>query len=221
MLSIRLVSLAKYVRYNDKIIDIGCDHALLDIYLVKNKLVKKMIVSDIHENALAQGIANITKEGLDDKIETRCGNGLEVLTKKDKIDTILISGMGTTTILDILNNPYLDNINKLILQSNNDHYMLREEVIKLGFMITKEEYLVDNKKNYINIVFERGESSLTKNELRYGPMLIHNKNYLNFEYENCDKILKLIPKTKFGIRFRLKKEMRLLKKLISNCDRVE
>ena len=221
MISIRLISLASYVRYTDKIIDIGCDHALLDIYLVKNNLVKKMIVSDIHENALAQGIANITKEGLDEKIDARLGNGLEVLTEKDSINTILISGMGTTTILDILNNLYLDKIDKLILQSNNDHYLLREEVTKLGFQIKKEEYLIDNNKNYINIVFERGEQKLSKNELRYGPILIHNKNYLSFEYKNCEKILNLIPKKKFMIRYRLKREMRLIKKLIKSCDRVK
>ena len=33
-LSDRLKSLTKYINKTDKVIDIGCDHALLDIYLV-------------------------------------------------------------------------------------------------------------------------------------------------------------------------------------------
>jgi tRNA (adenine22-N1)-methyltransferase len=221
MLSIRLGSLVKYVKYNDKIIDIGCDHALLDIYLVKHNVVKKMIVSDVKETALEQGIQNIEKEGLTSRIDARCGNGLEVLTKKDIVDTIIISGMGTSTILEILSSPKLSKINKLIIQSNNDHTLLREGILKLGFYITHEEYFVDNDKNYINIVFARGKSTkLTKNELRYGPILIKNRNYLKFELANCEKIYNLIPKNKLKIRLELKNEMRLINKLIDECDRV-
>ena len=221
MLSIRLVSLAKYVNFNDKIIDIGCDHALLDIYLVKNNLVKKMIVSDNKEGALNQGIENIKNEGLTARIDTRLGDGLEVLKKKDIIDTIIISGMGTSTILKILDHPRVKDVKKLIIQSNNDHTLLREEVNKLGFKISKEEYFVDNEKNYINIVFERGEKvKYSKNELRYGPILIKNRNYLKFELANCEKIYNMIPKNKIKIRLNLKNEIRLLNKLIDDCDRV-
>ena len=71
MLSKRLKSLVKYVLKTDNIIDIGCDHALLDIYLVKNGIIEKLIVSDVHKEALNCGISNIKKEGLTEKIETR------------------------------------------------------------------------------------------------------------------------------------------------------
>ena len=39
MISNRLMRIASYVDKKDKLIDIGCDHALLDIYLVKNKVL--------------------------------------------------------------------------------------------------------------------------------------------------------------------------------------
>lgn len=217
MISNRLKSIAKYVSKNDKLIDIGCDHALLDIYLIKEKILKKVIVSDIHEGALNAGISNIKKEKLEKKIDTRLGNGLEVLSDNDDIDTVLISGMGTTTILDILNNEYLKNINKLIIQSNNDHTELRTKVTKLGYKVINEEYLVDMKKNYIIIVFERGEEKYSKNELRYGPILIHDKDYLNFELNQCIKIKNFIPTNKLLLKYKLNKEIRLLKKLIKRC----
>lgn len=214
MISIRLVSLTKYISYNDKVIDIGCDHALLDIYLIKNNIVKKIIASDTSENALNYGIANIEKEKLENKIETRLGNGLEVITPEDNIDTVIMSGMGTSTILSILTHPYIYNLNKLVIQSNNDHTLLRQELTQKGFYVKAEDFIFDNGKNYINIVFERGEKKLSKNELRYGPILIHNKNYLNFELENCQKIYKMIPKKKWLIRHRLNKEIKLLQKLM-------
>lgn len=214
MLSLRLSSLTKFVNYNDKIIDIGCDHALLDIFLVKNDLVKSIIASDINVQALNSGIKNIENEGLSDKISARLGDGLNVLTDKDNIDTVIISGMGTNTIMGILNNNHLKNINKLIIQSNNDHTMLRKYVTKLGFFIKNEEYFQDNKKNYINIVFVRGSKKYSKIDLTYGPILKHNKPYLEFEINNIEKIEELVPKNKILLHFQLKKEKRVLKKLL-------
>lgn len=214
MLSLRLSSLTKFVNYNDKIIDIGCDHALLDIFLVKNDLVKSIIASDINVQALNSGIKNIENEGLSDKISARLGDGLNVLTDKDNIDTVIISGMGTNTIMDILNNDHLKDINKLIIQSNNDHTMLRKYVTKLGFFIKNEEYFQDNKKNYINIVFVRGNKKYSKMDLTYGPILKHNKPYLEFEINNIEKIEELVPKNKILLHFQLKKEKRVLKKLL-------
>ncbi len=214
MLSLRLSSLTKFVNYNDKIIDIGCDHALLDIFLVKNDLVKSIIASDINVQALNSGIKNIENEGLSDKISARLGDGLNVLTDKDNIDTVIISGMGTNTIMGILNNDHLKDINKLIIQSNNDHTMLRKYVTKLGFFIKSEEYFQDNKKNYINIVFVRGNKKYSKIDLTYGPILKHNKPYLEFEINNIEKIEELVPKNKILLHFQLKKEKRVLKKLL-------
>lgn len=214
MLSLRLSSLTKFVNYNDKIIDIGCDHALLDIFLVKSDLVKSIIASDINVQALNSGIKNIENEGLSDKISARLGDGLNVLTDKDNIDTVIISGMGTNTIMGILNNDHLKDINKLIIQSNNDHTMLRKYVTKLGFFIKNEEYFQDNKKNYINIVFVRGNKKYSKLDLTYGPILKHNKPYLEFEINNIEKIEELVPKNKILLHFQLKKEKRVLKKLL-------
>ena len=190
MISNRLKSLVKYVNEEDKVIDIGCDHALLDIYLVKNNIVNNVLISDISKNALEQGIDNIKKYNLESNIESRCGNGLEVLNEKDNIDTVIISGMGTNTILDILNNKYLENINKLIIQSNKDYDLLRSEVIKLGFKILEEEVIVDNDKLYINIVFIRGNKEYTTLELKYGTSTMINKEvYYKYLINKLDKII--------------------------------
>ncbi len=218
MLSKRLKSLIKYIDKNDKLIDIGCDHGLIDIYLVKNKIINSIIISDIHEGALKAGKGNLKKHHLEKQIDARLGNGLEVLKQDEVIDTVLISGMGTSTILKILNNNYLKNINKLILQSNNNHEELRKEVVKLGFIITDEEYFIDNKKNYINIVFKRGNKKYKKDELRYGPILIKNEAYLNFELENCLKIKKLIKNPKLKQKISLNREINKIKKYIKRVN---
>ena len=216
MISNRLKSLSKYFDSGDKVIDVGCDHALLDIYLIQNNIINNIIVSDIHEGAIKQGIDNIKLNKLDEKIDARLGDGLKVLSEKDDVDTILISGMGTSTILSILNNDYLNRIKKLVIQSNNDHELLRKEVIKLGFKIDKEELIEDNNKTYINIVFIRGEEKYNKDEIKYGPILLHNKEYLKYQINYVENIYKKIPLTEIGLRLKLKNEIKRLEKYEKN-----
>ena len=213
MIDDRLKSLIKYIDSKDLVIDIGCDHALIDIYLIKNNILNNIIISDISINALNQGILNIKKNKLDNKIDARCGNGLEVLNEFDNIDTILISGMGTNTMLKILDNKYLNRINKLIIQSNKDYYLLRKEVIKLGFMISDEEVIVSNNKMYINIVFVRGNKKYTDIELKYGISNMKNKKiyyeYLINKYQNI--LLSIQDKDKY---IELQNEINILKELM-------
>lgn len=211
MISSRLKSLVKFVNKSDKVIDIGCDHALLDVYLVKNNITNDIIVSDVSRNALEAGICNIKKYEVDKNIDARCGNGLEVLNETDNVDTIIISGMGTSTILEILNNDYLYNIKKLIIQSNNDYYELRRDINKLGFIIYKEEVVSENGKIYINIVFTRGIKKYSLDELKYGTKNMVNKE-LYFEHliSKKEKILSCI--TDSELTNTLKEEIRLLKR---------
>ena len=189
-LSDRLKSLTKYINKTDKVIDIGCDHALLDIYLVKNNIVDNIIVSDVSSNALKQGINNINKYNLSDRIDARCGNGLEVLSSSDIVNTVIISGMGSNTILKILNNKYINNINKLVIQSNKDYELLRRNIVKLGFIIDKEEVVLDNNKVYINIIFIRGNKEYSDFIYKYGLSSMVNKEiYYNYLIDKYNKIL--------------------------------
>ena len=125
-LSNRLKAIAKFVEKKDSVVDVGCDHGYLSIYLKKVINVKKIIASDINQNALNSAINNIKKSNLD--IETVLSDGIKDVNLKG-INTLVISGMGTSTILHILSDSdKLKNINKLLLQSNNDHEDLRKNL---------------------------------------------------------------------------------------------
>ena len=76
-LSNRLEAISSFIDKKDISLDVGCDHALLDIYL-SNKYNKKYYASDIRESALNMARANIEKYRCN-KVEIRCGSGLEVL----------------------------------------------------------------------------------------------------------------------------------------------
>ena len=60
-ISKRLEVISGLVPNNSKVTDIGCDHGLLDIYLYQKNISKKIIASDINENALNNAKENIKK----------------------------------------------------------------------------------------------------------------------------------------------------------------
>jgi len=220
-ISKRLVSLAALVDEKDILADIGCDHALLDIYLVKNKIVSKTLACDINESALNSGIFNIKKHHLEPYIETKLGNGIEVIN--DDINTLIISGMGTSTICKILSCPKVKQIKKIIVESNNNYYDLRKFICGLGFYISYEEVVLDAGKFYVNIIFLKGMQKYSKKEFRYGPVLMKNKNnsdYYEFLYQKNLSILNKIPKNKFLIRYQIIKENRFIKKLIKKPNSI-
>ena len=88
-LSKRLEMVANFIDNNDKsVIDIGCDHGLLSIYLANKFKNLKIIASDVNKNALDNAKKNITKCGLNDRIETRLGSGISVINNNDNIIAI-------------------------------------------------------------------------------------------------------------------------------------
>jgi len=180
-ISARLKSLAKYLFKEDKIIDVGCDHALLDIYLVQSGIAKKIYVCDVNPNALQNGINNIEKYELSANIIPLLGYGIEKTTSFD-INTVVISGMGSKNIIEILSSPNLDRIYKLVLQSNNNHFELRKFLNEKGFTIVEEEIVPDGKKTYINIVALKDyyPKKYSLEELEFGPILINKEENLDY-----------------------------------------
>lgn len=217
-LSKRLSSIASLVPINSNLLDIGCDHGLLDIYLFQNKISQKIIANDINSMALENAIYNIKKAQLDSFIETRLGNGLKVLKEDDLTNTIVIAGMGAHTILGILKNDLnkLKKINTIIIQSNNKNYFLRKEMTKLNYMIQDEKIIKEKNKIYIIIKFIKGKRKYTNKELYFGPILLKEKSKLFEEYKTkeLEKLLilqKIIPKNKIIDRYKIKKEINLYK----------
>ena len=217
-LSKRLEAISSLIPNNSKVIDIGCDHGLLDIYLYQKKISNKIIASDINENALNNAKENIRKNKLEEFIETRLGNGLDTLKENDDIDTIIISGMGAHTVVGILKNNLnkLKNINTIVVQSNTKIEFLRKEMTKLNYLIEDELLIEDNKKIYTIIKFIRGKKKYSKKELFFGPILLKKNSDLfqdnnKSELSKLQKLLNSLPKNKIIDRYKLKKKIRMYK----------
>lgn len=216
-LSKRLAAIASLVPKDTNLLDIGCDHGLLEIYLWQNEICNKYISSDVNESALNNAKENILKYKANSKIETRLGNGLSVINSSDMIDTVVISGMGAHTIIGILKYQ-IDKfkIDTLIIQSNTKLEFLRKEITKLGYYIDSELIVEDNKKIYVIIRFKKGYKKYNKKELYFGPKLMEENSelfqeYKRIELEKLNIRKKLVPKRDIILRYKIKREINLYK----------
>lgn len=199
-ISNRLKTIASFVEDDSYVFDVGCDHALLDIFLVQNKKNIKVVASDINPNPLKFAEKNIALYGVSDKVKIALGDGLTNIPSS--VDTIIISGLGGLTINDIFKRDIdkLANIKTIILSPHSDIYSVRKYVTSIGYKIVDEILLQDQKKIYTVIKFNKGQASYTEDELLFGPIILQNKTPLFYQYyqsllQKNKKIIKKIPKT--------------------------
>ena len=199
ILNKRLQTISAFIKENDVILDIGCDHCLLGISLVLNKNVK-VIGSDINLGPLEKAKENLKKYHLTRKIELRLGDGLDVMS--NDINTIIISGMGGISIVNILKNiKKYPNVKRLIISPNNDFPLTRKEISKLGFYITKEEMVLESGKYYLISEYKLGKKQIDN---YFGKLDLDNsivKKYYRYIFDNNLKIL-----SKLGMKDQLKKK---------------
>ena len=210
-ISNRLKILTQFIDKKDQVVDVGCDHGYLSIYLMANKLCKKVIASDINKNALAGAVRNVKNSGLD--IPVILSDGINDVDLKG-INTLVISGMGTNTILHILSdNDKLKNINKIIVQSNNDHELLRRELNNKGYYLDNEVIIFDKGKWYVTCLFIKSDCKNTESEIKYG--YLSNSEYNNYLVKYNKDILKKIPLTSIKKKYNKYLEIKDLKKAIN------
>lgn len=215
----RLKRITDFIPSDSYILDVGCDHALLDIYLALNRNNVKLIASDINENPLKIAKENIKKYNLEDEITLEKADGVSKIN--DEVDTVVIAGMGTSTINDIINNDLekLKNVKKIIISSHTSSFELRENMNKKGFKIIDEAVVFDKGKYYEIIVYSNGYEKLSKLDMKYGPIISKRKDeitkaYFNERYLKLIEIYKKIPNGNKKLKDDLNKKIKEIKKFL-------
>lgn len=208
MKSKRLLAIASFIEKNDSVLDLGCDHGYLAIYLKKNNLCKNVIASDISSSALDIAKNNIKKYQVD--IKTYLSDGLNNIN--DFYDTIVIAGMGTHSIIKILNDKELPP--KIILASNNDYPLLRKFMNSIGYYLEKELVVLEKDKYYIVMLYIIKEKKLKKTEILFGKN--NNLEYYQYLY---GKNLSILKRTSLAKKIQLYYENIILKNLIRSIEK--
>jgi len=189
-LSKRLTLIGESIHNIKKMADIGTDHGQLPIMLVKSGRCQRAIASDINKGPVEIVTKSVGLARMNEKIEIRKGNGLQILTAGE-VDLIVIAGMGGALIAEILEaSPEICKRTdvKLILQPNTEPGIVREWLLKNNFRITKEELTFDQGKFYEMLWTEFSEVGVMDYEYPgdyeglIGGLLVKNKHSLAIPY---------------------------------------
>lgn len=201
-LSKRLQQISNFIPLGTRVADIGTDHALLPCYLVQERISPRAIAVDVNEGPLEFARRQVKSLLLADLVSIRLGDGLRVL-EPGEVETVIIAGMGGSTIRKILNaSPQVvKKLQRLILQPNTGAELIRSWALENNWKIVDEEIVLEDNHYYEIIVLEPGVMTLEDDiYLLLGPKLVekyhvHLIPYLKIQEQAEQEILKQLEKS--------------------------
>lgn len=184
-LSLRLSAIAEMVTEGNRLVDVGCDHGYLPVYLVLNKKIPSAIAMDVRKGPLSRAEEHIAQFGLERYIETRLSDGLAALSPGEG-DTLVIAGMGGPLMERILTEfaEVRESFGEMILQPQSDiphfRYFIREQ----GWEIQQEEMVLEDGKFYPMMRVEKAENipAYSRKEEAFGKLLLERRHPVLKEY---------------------------------------
>lgn len=180
------------------IADIGADHGFTSYALIKRKICERVIVSDISAESLSKAVSLFKDYSISSFADFRVGNGFDVLKPGDAQGAI-ISGMGGTTILNILADSIevSKSLDWIIISPQSNPETVREELLKKGFSILSERYCRVNQFFYpiMKIRYTGQVCSCSEEELYTGinGAVERNETARDFYTYMVDKYNRVIP----------------------------
>lgn len=164
-LSKRLQAVANSVTKGNRVADVGCDHAYISIYLIRQNIAPGVIAMDVNKGPLERGRENIERLLLSGQIETRLSDGLCKLNPGEA-DTILIAGMGGALTVRILEEGLasVKKCKELVLQPQSELAFVRKFIEQIEFEIAEEQMLIDDGKYYTIIKAISKLNNMDENE---------------------------------------------------------
>lgn len=146
-----------------RVADVGCDHGDLARELAKSGRSPFVVASDVVRSVRATGGG----------VDWRLGDGLSPLRPDDRVDVVVLAGMGAATILRILDPRRLDalGIRRAVVQPQTQASRVRAEMLGRGFAIVDEAAVEDAGRFYAAVAFERGAGPAGPEGLEPGDVL--------------------------------------------------
>lgn len=134
------------------VVDVGTDHGILAFKILTEKKVKKVIATDISAPSLQKAKELKQKYSLGNEFLCLVGDGLHPVQDEEKIDLVIIAGMGGHEIVKILEETKdFGRLRSFIFQPMQDTEVLREYLLKNGWQIDEDETVKDRNKFYSTI----------------------------------------------------------------------
>ncbi len=190
VLSERMRAVAHMVSAGSVVCDVGCDHGLVSVYLVQQRISPRVLAMDLREGPLGAAREHVTAYCLEDRIEVRLSDGLHKY-EIGEADTLVCAGMGGGLMRRILEEEpeKASSFRELVLQPQSETEAFRHFLRVNGYTILDETMLEEEGKfyqimraapNHAGQPERQSGGDLLPEELckledRYGPILLRKK----------------------------------------------
>lgn len=179
----RIKKLCSYLETCESFADVGCDHGYCTLYMLKNNLCKRAVISDVSQKCLNKAetlLQDFIKGG---QVTSVCCDGLEKIDKNT--EQILIAGMGGEEIINILKTAYIPR--SFVFQPMKNVRKLREYLIENKTEISVDEpFEISGKFYYVIKGRKYGKiTPYSEAELDFGKSLksAETKAYIGVELQ--------------------------------------
>ncbi len=180
----RLRAVAELVPRGSRVADVGSDHGLLPVLLLESGRAARCIATERDAARLAALRGRLSSRGDPrDRLDLRAGDGLAALSENDRIDVVVVAGLGARSIVRILDTPALDALApaRLVLQPQTEPHLVRRFLVRRGFAIVDETLVRGSRRDHVVLAADpRGPAppepppaGLTPDDvLEAGPVLL-------------------------------------------------
>lgn len=187
----RLQAIGEFVPDGSVLVDVGTDHAYLIVDLLLKGKIPYAYGIDINEKPLSYARKHVEDFGLEKQVELILADGLKNFKKE--ADVFVIAGLGGETIIDIIDGYCFNENQRIIIQANTKWTEVRKAMMKRGFRIIDENFLIERSIPALIIAYEQGEEKLDEKDFVLGPILSKKENneyhqYLQERYDHLKEI---------------------------------
>ena len=168
-----------------RVVDVGCDHGFVSIYLVQRGISPQVLAMDVRTGPLSRAKEHIAEAGLGGYIETRLSDGL-LAYQEGEADSLICAGMGGRLMMKILTESRgkARGLQELILQPQSELPAFRRFLREEGYQLLDENIIWEEGKYYFLMKVcpetDPEESEASKEDLelwdRYGKELLNSRH---------------------------------------------
>ena len=183
-LSPRLAAIAEAIVPGSRVADVGSDHGKLGLWLAATGRAAYCLATEETEALLLRVTRAPAHAPWARRLGFRAGDGLAAVRPGDRIDTIVLAGLGGRTVVRLLDAPALLSpvVTRLVLQPRSDVALTRLWLSEHGWRPVGERLAVERGRFHPTITAERGEDAdlyrheaLSRDDLLdAGPLLVRS-----------------------------------------------
>lgn len=213
----RLQAIADRIPPGSRVADVGCDHGRLAEHLIASGRAETCVATEVRSHRLDGFRDRLLASGVPPGLELRVGAGLDPLEPSDRIDVVVLAGMGGDRIRRILDVPRREALHatRFVVQPQTRPGDVRRFLRDAGLRLADERAVREAGRWYVVLVAEPGRETayrpradLSETDLlRAGPLLVARgdpqaRRYWEEVVARLSAVVAVLPRRDAGHRAR-------------------